>query len=139
MNYLVDTNILCEPRQRRPDEKVVSWLRENESKLYTSVLVLAEIRYGIDLLPLGSGKRAELQRWHTDLVNIMAGRVLSINFSVAEEWARLQVEMHFNHVVLPVIDSLLAATARRYQLTMATDNVNHFQSTGVKVLNPFLM
>ena len=26
MNYLVDTNILSEPRQKRPEAKVVNWL-----------------------------------------------------------------------------------------------------------------
>jgi predicted nucleic acid-binding protein len=51
MNYLVDTNVLCEPRQKRPEAKVVTWLEANESNLYTSVLVTGEIRYGIGLLP----------------------------------------------------------------------------------------
>ena len=59
------------------------------------------------------------------------------NARVAQEWARLQAEAHARNVVLPVVDSLLAATARRYHLTIATANVEDFKATGVKILNPF--
>ena len=67
----------------------------------------------------------------------MAGRVLSINARVTEEWARIQAEAHSRSLVLLVVDILLAATARRYRLTIATDNVADFEGIGVKVFNPF--
>ncbi len=137
MNYLVDTNVLSEPRQKRPQSKVVNWLRANESSLYTSVLVTGEIRYGIERLPANSARRAELLGWYERLLSIMAGRVLSINPRVAEEWAKLQAEARAWSFVLPVVDSLLAATARRYHLVLATDNVGDFKGAGVKVFNPF--
>lgn len=137
MNYLVDTNVLSEPRQKHPEPKVVLWLKANESVLYTSVLVTGEIRYGIELLPPNSARRAVLLSWHQRLLTIMGGRVLSINARVAEEWAKLQGELHARNLVLPVVDGLLAATARRYQLTIATENVRDFKATGVKVFNPF--
>jgi predicted nucleic acid-binding protein len=137
MNFLVDTNVLCEPRQKRPDQDVIEWLRTNESSLYTSVLVTGEIRYGIELLPPNSRKRKELFTWYEELLRIMAGRVLSVNARVADEWARLQAEVQAKRLVLPVVDSLLAATARRYQLVIATDNVTDFEGTGLKVVNPF--
>jgi toxin FitB len=137
VNYLVDTNVLSEPRQKRPQSKVVNWLKANESSLYTSVLVTGEIRYGIERLPVNSTRRAELLAWYERLLRIMAGRVLSVNPRVAEEWGRLQAEADARNRVLPVVDSLLAATARRYHLAIATDNVSDFQSVGVKVFNPF--
>jgi predicted nucleic acid-binding protein len=137
VNYLADTNVLCEPRQKRPDSKVVNWLKANQASLYTSVLVTGEIRCGIELLPANSVRRAGLLRWYEELLKIMAGRVLSINARVAEEWGRLQAEARARNVVLPVVDSLLAATARRYQLVLATDNVKDFRGVGLKVVNPF--
>jgi predicted nucleic acid-binding protein len=137
VNYLVDTNVLCEPRQKRPESKVVNWLKANESSLYTSVLVTGEIRCGIALLPANTVRRAELLRWYEELLEIMAGRVLSINARVAEEWGRLQAEARTRNVVLPAVDSLLAATARRYQLALATDNVKDFRAVGLKIVNPF--
>ncbi len=137
MNYLVDTNVLSEPKQKRPESKVVNWLKANEASLYTSVLVTGEIRYGIELLPANSAKRAELLKWHDELLDIMAGRVLSINARVADEWGRLQAEARAKNLVLPVVDSLLAATARRYQLVLATDNTSDFRGVGLKIVNPF--
>ena len=137
MNYLVDTNVLSEPKQKRPESKVVNWLKANEASLYTSVLVTGEIRYGIELLPANSAKRAELLKWHDKLLDIMAGRVLSINARVADEWGRLQAEARAKNLVLPVVDSLLAATARRYQLVLATDNTRDFRGVGLKIVNPF--
>ena len=134
---MVDTNVLSEPRQKRPEPKVVAWLKANQSSLYTSVLVSGEIRYGIGLLPLNSAKRAALLKWYQHLLHIMAGRVLSINARVAEEWAKLQVEAQANNLVLPVVDGLIAATARRYGLTVATDKVTDFNRAGVKTVNPF--
>jgi toxin FitB len=137
VNYLADTNVLCEPRQKRPDSKVVNWLKANQASLYTSVLVTGEIRYGIELLPTNSVRRAELLKWYEELLKIMAGRVLSINARVAEEWGRLQAEARARNVVLPVVDSLLAATARRYQLVLATDNTRDFREVGLRIVNPF--
>ena len=137
MNYLVDANVLCEPRQKRPDSKVVNWLIANEAILYTSVLVMGEIRYGIELLPANSTRRAELLKWHDETLDIMSGRVLSINTRVADEWGRLQAEARAKNVVLPVVDSLLAATARHYQLVLATDNTSDFRVLGLKIVNPF--
>jgi predicted nucleic acid-binding protein len=137
VNYLVDTNVLCEPWQKRPESKVVNWLKANQASLYTSVLVTGEIRYGIELLPANSVRHAELLRWYEELLEIMAGRVLSINARVAEEWGRLQAEARARNVVLPAVDSLLAATACRYQLVLATDNVKDFRAVGLKIVNPF--
>jgi predicted nucleic acid-binding protein len=137
VSYLVDTNVLCEPQQKRPDTKVVAWLEENQANLYTSVLVMGEIRYGIELLPKNSAKRSQLLNWYGRLRTIMTGHILSINARVADEWARLQAETRARNLTFPTVDSLLAATARRYQLTIVTDNEADFRVAGVQVFNPF--
>ena len=95
------------------------------------------IDFDDELLPPNSSRRANLLSWYEKLLSIMAGRVLSINARVAEEWARLQAELSSNNLMLPVVDSLLAATARRYQLAIATDNIKDFRAVGVKIFNPF--
>ena len=133
----MDTHVLSEPRQKRPQSKVVNWLKANEASLYTSVLATGEIRYGSERLPAKSAPRAELLVWYERLLSIMAGRVLSINGRVAKEWARLQAEVGARNLLLPVVDSLLAATARRYHRVMATDDATDFKGVGVKVFNPF--
>lgn len=137
MNYLVDTNVLCEPRQKSPNPAVVRWLREHEASLYTSALVVGEIRYGIERLPANSRRREALMAWLSQLIRTLEGRILAVNTRVAEEWARIQTEADEAGHNLPAIDSLLAATARRYQLALVTNNTEDFRFCGVKIINPF--
>jgi hypothetical protein len=61
-------------------------------------------------------------------------RVLPVTAAVAEEWGRLNVPNP-----LPVIDSLLAATAKVHGLTLVTRNVADVEATGIPVVNPFDM
>ena len=62
--FLVDTNVLSEfSRRGEPDQRVKSWLKAAwPDSLYVSVLTLAEIRRGIELLP-SSKRRDQLERW----------------------------------------------------------------------------
>ena len=39
---------------------------------------------------------------------------------------------------MPLLDSLIAATALRYGFTVATRNVRHFELAGVDVVDPFV-
>ena len=40
-------------------------------------------------------------------------------------------------LTMPVEDSVIAATARRHNLTIVTGNDRHFRRPGLKVFNPF--
>ncbi len=52
-------------------------------------------------------------------------------------WAELQASAEKAGRKIPVIDSLLAATARCHGLTIATRNVGDFRHCGVPVINPW--
>jgi toxin FitB len=136
VNYLVDTNVLSEPQQKSPSLKVIQWLKENESALYTSTVVIGELAYGMEDLPKNA-KRARLETWLSEMLRLMRGRVLAVNTRVALEWGKLAAEAKARRRPLPFRDSLIAATARRYRLTLATDNTRDFDRVGVKIINPF--
>jgi predicted nucleic acid-binding protein len=72
-----------------------------------------------------------LTQWLTDLSRVYADRVLPVDLLVAEEWGRLRARRS-----LPVVDALLAATARVHGLTMVTRNESDFAGLNLKVLNP---
>jgi toxin FitB len=55
-----------------------------------------------------------------------------VTLAVAAAWGRQQYARP-----LPVIDALIAATARVHGLTVVTRNVKGFELAGVPVLNPF--
>jgi toxin FitB len=86
--FLLDTNVLSEFNRRgEPDRHVKQWLEAADTdSLYASVLTLGEIRFGVELLPLGK-RRAQLEKWlDWDLPDWFAGRILSVDQSIADRW-----------------------------------------------------
>jgi predicted nucleic acid-binding protein len=136
VNYLVDTNVFSELVKAKPDEQVLQWLRQHEAELYVSSISIGELKRGIEGLTAGKRKTA-LQSWLKELCHRMEGRILSFNTSTAHFWGQLAARADKRGTTLPSIDSQLAATALRHDLTMVTRNVADFKRTGVKVLNPF--
>ena len=136
MSYLVDTNIFSEPVKPKPDANVVAWLRANESSLYVSTITIGEMRRGIERLSSGR-RKTQLRSWLVSLCDCMKGRVLSFNTSTAHVWGQLKAKWDAAGVVVPSLDSQIAATAQRHQLTVITRNTADFGRAGVKQLNPF--
>jgi toxin FitB len=133
--YLLDTNVIAELRKgRRANPRVRAWLDQIDAdQLFLSVLTIGEIRKGIDnIRRRDATAAASLERWCRRLLTGYADRILLVDTAVAEEWGRLQVPDP-----LPVIDSLLAATARVHGLVLATRNVKDVERTGVEIVNPF--
>jgi len=101
--------------------------------LFVSVLVVGEIRRGIDRLRIrDSAQAAAYERWLAGLRSQYEGRILRIDSEIAEEWGRLNVL-----TTVSAIDGLMAATAKVHALTFVTRNVADVARTGVAVLNPF--
>ncbi len=99
----------------------------------TSVVVLAEIRRGIELKRRNDVEQAEgLDRWFWRMRTRLEDRVLPVDEPIAEAWARLSVPDP-----LPLIDGLLAATAKVRGLTLVTRNIADGMRTGVSILDPF--
>jgi toxin FitB len=84
---------------------------------------LGEIAVGILILPRGR-KRAQLQRWFDAVIS--------------RRWAELIAKLRKKGDTLPILDSMIAATALAHGLTVATHNVRDFQKAGVPVLDPFV-
>ncbi|WP_440639988.1 type II toxin-antitoxin system VapC family toxin [Bradyrhizobium sp. PUT101] len=135
MKFLVDTNVISEIRKReRADPNVIRWVNQTPAAdIGTSVLVLAEIRRGIELKRRSDPLQAKsLDRWFSQMRTRLAERVLPIDETVAETWALLGIPNP-----LPLVDSLLAATAKVHGLTLVTRNIADIESTGVALLDPF--
>lgn len=135
MNYLIDTNIISEIRKReRCDARVAAWFASiDDEAIYLSVLVLGEIRRGIELVrPSDPAQARALENWLDQLTKSFADRILPIDQATAEVWGRM-------NAVRPrsTIDALLAATAKVNGMTLVTRNSSHVAGLGVPVLNPF--
>jgi len=134
VTYLVDANVLSEATKPAPDPRVIAWLRAHEGNVVLDAVVLGELYAGILRRPAGR-KRAALERWFETV--IAALDCLPWDGAVSRRWARLVVELTRRGRSLPLLDSMIAATALEHGLTVATRNVRDFEETGVRVVDPF--
>jgi toxin FitB len=137
--FLIDTNVLSEyNRAGKPDAGVKRWLETTDRQSqYVSVITLAEIQKGIELLAEGN-RRAQLQQWlERDLEAWFSGRVIPVDRHVAGRWASLVAEGARTGRSLPAVDSLIAATALAHDLTIVTRNARDFEGTGATIINPW--
>ncbi len=135
MSFLIDTNVISEVRKGdRGDPAVAAWWAGvDEDDLWLSALVLGEIRKGVELARRRDPQKAGiLEAWLNDVVTGFGDRVLPVDAAVADEWGRMNAIRP-----VPVIDALLAATAKSNGLTLVTRNGSDVAGLGVDVLNPF--
>lgn len=135
MKYLLDTNVISELRKaEKMYPSVQEWWSETDIQtVYISVLVLGEIRQGIERLRINDPQRAgEIEHWMQLITRLLGARVLIVNQQIADTWGRMGIKR-----TLPLVDSLLAATALTHDLTLVTRNTKDIQDTGVRYLNPF--
>jgi predicted nucleic acid-binding protein len=136
LSYLLDTNVISELRKgERADAKVTAWFAGvAEEEIFLSVLTIGEIRRGIESVRRRDpDSAAVLDRWLDQLSESHGDRVVPIDRAIAEEGGRMNVPDP-----LPVVDGLLAATARVLGLTLVTRNVADVEGTGVELLDPFV-
>jgi len=138
LSFLLDTNVVSEWVKERPNEGVVSWLAHaDEDRIFISVVTLAELRYGIARMPARQ-RRRRLDDWLRDeLLLRFEGRVLSVDPLVADAWGRIRAQSESVGRPLGVMDTFIAATANRHDMTLVTRNVSDFESSVASIVNPW--
>ena len=132
---LLDTNVLSELRkEKRCDEGVRQWFEGTAAEeLFISVLVLGEIRQGIERIRRRDPAQARaLEKWLLWITTEFQDRLLPVDEAVADQWGRLGLQQP-----VPVLDALLAATALVHGLTVVSRDGEGIRNTGVPVINPF--
>ena len=134
MSFLLDTNVISEARKPSGNANVKAWLASvPANSLYLSVLVVGEVRRGIERLRRRDPPQAAVyETWLARLQRDYTDRIIPITADIAEEWGRLNVPDP-----VPTVDRLMAATSRVRGLTFVTRNTADLVRTGVRLLNPF--
>jgi len=134
LKYLLDTNILSETRRKAPAPQLLDWLDSVDQKdLFVSILTLGELTKGIELRRRSDPRAAaSLEHWLQGLEKLFSSHIIGIDAEIAATWGKMNARRTF-----PVIDSLLAATARVHGLTLVTRNVGDIEDSGVARLNPW--
>jgi predicted nucleic acid-binding protein len=134
MRYLVDANVLSEPTKPEPNPAVVGWLRQHEREIAVDPIILGEVRFGILLLSKGR-RRRRLEQWFDAGVGRL--HCLPWEAQTGLRWAQLLAHLRATGRAMPIKDSMIAATALVYGLTVVTRDLSDFANAGVRLLDPF--
>ena len=135
---LVDTNVFSELTKPGPDGRVVDWLWRHCSETLLSTIVVAELTVGIRNTP-GAAKRAMLLPWLERLKQHHKDRIVPFDLATAERWGEFaaQVLIADQRVGSRQFDSLIAAQALTLDVPLATRNVRDFDTTDLRLINPW--
>ncbi len=136
--WLLDTNVLSELRRPKPEPKVLAFIKGHSlDLLYVSVVTLAEIRFGIELVS-DAIKRAELNDWLAHKVRPMfEERALPVSEDVLFKWRLLVEEGRKAGYTFSLPDLLIAATALHHGLTVLSRDTSPYEKARVPFLNPW--
>ncbi len=138
MAWLLDTNVLSELRRPTPEPRVVAFVAGCPlEQLYVSVVTLAEIRFGIELVG-EPNRRAALKDWLTHKVRpLFDKRVLQITEDIMLKWRLLVEEGRKTGHTFSQPDLIIAATAIHHGLTVVTRDRSDYDKARVSVINPW--
>ena len=140
MSWLLDTCALSEYATKVPAPEVIAWLDEqDETSLFISVISLGEIEKGILKLRASDRHRSQkLTAWLGKVEQRFAGRILPLDAAALHVWAQIAAHAELAGQLVPVMDSLLMATAQCHGLTVVTRNAQDF-ALYPQVLNPWAL
>jgi len=136
--FLLDTNIVSAVMAPSPPETVLDWLNQRQtSHLYLSTITMAEIGYGLAVLPDGKRRRHLQDRFERFVAQGFAQRILSFDSPAARLYS--EVMGHRQQIGRPmsVLDGQIVSITRTHRMTLATRNTRDFDECGVDLVNPF--
>ncbi len=135
---IVDTNVVAEMMKESPAVEAVTWLNAQvASNLFLAAITLAEIGYGLAILPHGKRRLTLEQGFERVIAEAFAGRVLAFDDEAARLYGVLMGRRKTIGRPLSIFDGQIAAIARSNRSAIATRNVRDFEHCGVEVINPF--
>ena len=138
MKYLLDTCLISELVKKEPNPAVLKWLDEHEEQtFFLSVLTPGELQKGVSRLPSGV-RKDDLQDWiEHDLCERFGERILDLDLETSLVWGKLQGDAELKGEKLPVMDSIIAATAISHGMVVVTRNVKDMERCRARVFNPW--
>jgi toxin FitB len=138
MKVLLDTCVLSELRTSQGSPPVKAFVDQLPAEaLVLSVITIGEITKGVAVLPESQKKRL-LAAWLDTLSTLFNDRILPLDHETAKIWGELSAAGIKTGMTIPTADGLIAATALRHGLHVATRDTVHFEAAGALVINPWL-
>ena len=136
---ILDTNVLSALMSRVPEKQVVRWLdQQPRTSVWTTSVTVLEIRFGLQLIPLGKRRDALIEAFETILADKIERRIAPFDTEAAQRAADLMAFRHKKGRPGDLRDSMIAGIVLAVQATLATRNTVHFEDLSVPVVNPWV-
>lgn len=135
---VVDTNVISEAMRGPADGRIIGWMdAQAVETLFLSAITVAELRFGIAVLPAGKRRDRMRARLEQEVLPVFAGRVLPFDMDTSEAYAALMARARQKGKAIGKADGYIAATAAFHGFTVAARDVSPFRAAGVSVVNPW--
>jgi hypothetical protein len=134
---VLNTSVVSEAMKPEPHPAVRAWLNNQAVEtLYLSSVTLAELLFGIGVLP--TGKRKEMLAQALDgLMGLFRDRVLPFDTDAARHYADLAVTAKAVGRGFPTPDGYIAAIAASRGFIVASRDTAPYEAASVTVINPW--
>lgn len=135
---LLDTNVVSEVMRKKPSDNVLNWLNlHNDGDLFISSITIAEICYGLRILPIGKRRQLLQIRFEQFVSEGFAGRLIDFNELAARTYAEIMGMCKEKGRPMSLPDGQIAAIAQTNHMALATRNITDFEACGIQLINPF--
>ena len=136
---ILDTNVVSELMRPVATPAVLEWLsKQSPDDLHNNAITLAEILYGIELLPTGKRKSDLLAGAERLFEVVLGGRVLPFDEHAARQFSRIAAGRRGHGRPIAEFDAQIAAIAQVHSAALATRNTSDFEDCGVRLINPWV-
>lgn len=136
---LIDTNIISEMMKPAPDPKVITWIdQQNIMRLFISTITIAELAYGINVLPEGNRRNYLEKAFNSVVREAFEYRIFTFDEVAAHQYGIIMSKRKTIGKPMSMADGQIAAIARVHNCTVATRNIDDFSNSEVDLINPFL-
>lgn len=132
----LDTNVVSETLKKSPNAGVIAWLVRHDAELALPTITIAEIAFGIE--KIRPDQRAmRLEQGLSDWRRRFADRIFGLTEEAALAYGEIMGTASRQGLGMSAPDGLVAAIARVNGGSLATRNLVHFGTTGLKLLSPW--
>jgi predicted nucleic acid-binding protein len=135
VTILLDTNVISETTRQVPDPNVLRFLAGLDTA-FVSIITVHELQFGICRLPVGQ-RRTDLATAIDNFLATFDDAVIDVDRVIARRAGQLRADAQARGRVLHLADALIAATALKRKLVLATRNASDFAGLGVIVVAPW--
>ncbi len=135
---ILDTNVVSEFMTSPPASSVLNWLNaQNTTLLYLTTITIAEIGFGLRILPQGKRREMLAERFEQFVATAFEQRILSFDENAARIYGEVMGCMRGIGRPISSLDGQIAAIARSRNFAVATRNIKDFEECQLNLIDPF--